>query len=455
MIKQLKVFIVLFMSFISFSQEVIRKGAHQLQSEEYKTTKKIISKFNTRGKGIIPLGNSKIEDLSKIVFGFLPEWEYNAGAHNNIQYDLLTHIAAFNFLASSDGSIQYPPGWPWTDVINTAHSVGTKVVLVITNFGGVESTADVAHTLMTNSSSKNTLFNNIKNIITTYQLDGVNIDFETMDSADRGTILNTFMNDLTNFIHSNLPGKEVSFDGPAVNWGGWDLDGLAQSVDYIFIMAYDYNGSFSSTTGAVAPLVEVASKRSVTRSLNDSYAVPKSKYPEKLILGVPYYGKHWKTATENAGSSITSYVGSTFYRNTVTDAANYGGFIWNENSQTPWYKWESSGWNQVWADNEESIGLKYDLALTEDIGGIGIWALNYDGNRNELWDLINTKFNGNAIPSPSAPKSMSVLRKNENTVTLKFEAGNHATSYLVYQSVDNVNFIMVKEDSSTSIDITN
>ncbi|WP_456378734.1 glycosyl hydrolase family 18 protein [Lutibacter sp.] len=442
--------------FVVSSQEIVRKGAHELQIEKYGSkNKNIKSKYDISGKGIIPLEATKTKDLTKIVFGFLPEWEYNSGAHNNIHYDLLTHLAVFNFLASSDGSLQNPPGWPWTDVINAAHANNTKVVLAITNFGGAESAASVAHTLMTNASSKNALFNNIKNLITTYQLDGVNIDFETMDSSDRGSILNTFMSELTSFIHTNLPGKEVSFDGPAVNWSGWDLDGLAQSVDHIFIMAYDYNGSFSSNTGAVAPLVDSnPSNRSVTRSLNDSYSVPKSKYPEKLILGVPYYGKHWKTATSNAGSSINSYVGSTFYRNTVTEADNYGGFIWDTNSETPWYKWNSGGWNQVWADNEQSLEKKYDLALTEDLGGIGIWALNYDGNRTELWDLINTKFNGNATPSPSAPQSLAAIQKNETTITLKFEAGNYATSYVVYQSTDNSNFTIVKEDSNTIIDIT-
>ena len=447
--------ILFFLSIMSYSQEIIIKGEHQLQTELYKSTKVIVSKFNVSGKGIVPLQANKTNDLSKIVFGFLPEWEYNSGAHNNMHYDLLTHLAVFNFLASSDGNLQNPSGWPWTDVINAAHENNTKVVLSITNFGGGETAADVAHTLMTNETSKNTLFNSIKNSINIYQLDGVNIDFEALNTSDRGSILNTFMNDLTNFIHTNLPGKEVSFDGPAVNWGGWDLNGLAQSVDYIFIMAYDYNGSFSSNTGAVAPLTDSnTSNRSVTRSLNDSYNVAKSNYPKKLILGVPYYGKHWITSTSEAGSLISSYVGSTFYRNTVTEALNHSGFIWDTNSQTPWYKWNSGGWNQVWADNEQSIEKKYDLALTEDIAGVGIWALNYDGNHNELWDLINTKFNENVTPAPSKPESFAAIQKNETSVTLKFEAGNFATSYQVYQSTDNINFVMVKEETTTSIDIT-
>ena len=432
------------------SQEKIKVGIHEEHKVEFGLKEKILSKFDINGKGIIPLQKSQKKDLSKIVFGFLPDWEYNSGAHNNMHYDLLTHIAAFNFEASSNGAISNPSGWPWTDVINSAHGAGTKVIMTVNNFDATD-----IHNLLTNSTAKNALFNNIKNTISTYQLDGVNIDFEGVNTEDRGDVVNSFMADLTSYIHTELPGKEVSFDGPAVNWGGWKLDGLTQSVDYVFIMAYDYNGGWSSNTGAVSPLTHPSGGICLTKTLNNDYSVPLSKYPEKLILGVPYYGKHWETTTSSPGSSITSYVGSTFYRTAVTDAANNGGFIWDNDSQTPWFKWNSGGWNQVWQDNEPSIAKKYDLALTENLGGVGIWALNYDGNKTELWDLINTKFNSGVTPSPSAPNSLAAIRKDATSITLKFKEGNHATSYNVYQSTDNNSFSLVKNEASLNIDITN
>lgn len=69
------------------------------------------------------------------------------------------------------------------------------------------------------------------------------------------------------------------------------------------------------------------------------------------------------------------------------------GFIWNLDFQSPWYVWnDGTNWNQVWADNELSISKKFDLAIENNLGGVGMWALNYDGDRPELWELINTKF---------------------------------------------------------------
>jgi len=375
------------------SQEIIRKGVHELQKEEFGNKVKVDRKFDISGKRILSIQKREVNTLSKIVFGFLPYWEYNSGAHANMRYDLLSHIVAFDFSASSTGAITNPSNWPWNDVINAAHSNGTKVIMAVTNFNGTE-----IHTILTNTTSKNNLFSNIKNIITTYDLDGVNIDFEGLNNADEGSVINGFMLELTNYIHTQLPGKEVSFDAPAVNWGNdWDLNGLAQSVDHLFIMAYDYNGSWSANTGAVAPYTYPSNGISVTKTLNNDYSIPISNYPEKLILGVPYYGRHWKTTTNAAESLVTSYVGSTFYRDDVTNAASNGGYLWDTNSQTPWYNWnDGTDWHQVWSDNEQSIEDKYDLAIAQNLGGIGIWALNYDGNRSELWDLIETKFSTTA-----------------------------------------------------------
>lgn len=404
---------VFVMSQTMISQEPLTKGAHQLQKEEFG---KITANTNTRNSNkktapIIGLNQSKATTLNKMVFGFLPYWERNAGAHSNIQYDLLTHLACFDFLVQLDASITTPPGWPWTTEINAAHAAGTKVIMTVVNFGGADGADAVAWELFTNTAKRDIFFANVKNIIQTYNLDGVNIDFEGMTSAHRGAELNTFMAELTAYIHTELPGKEVSFDGPAVNWGGWIIDDLVNSVDYLIVMAYDYNGSFSSNSGPVAPLTHHTSwKRFVTRTIETgTYAVPTANNPEKLVLAVPYYGQHWKTATNAPESSATSYVSSTRYRNTVTDADNYGGFIWNTDFQSPWYRWnDGTDWNQIWADNELSISKKFDLAIANNLGGVGMWALNYDGARPELWELINTKFGATASVSDTQLKSIKV-----------------------------------------------
>lgn len=398
---------------ICFSQEYV--GIHQEHKQQFGSKNQKTSISKGKISDIFPLKNNKTKSLNKAVFGFLPYWEYNAGAHTNMRYNLLSHIAVFDFKASQNGTLSNPSNWPWTDVINAAHNKGTKVIMVVSNFKKAE-----IHTLMSNASAKNNLFNNIKNTITTYQLDGVNIDFEGLDKNDRGDILNNFMLDLTNYIHTNLPDKEVSFDSPAVNWSGWKLKELAANIDYLMIMAYDYNGSWSTKTGAVAPLTNSSGGICVERSLNRDYRDAIASYPDKIILGVPYYGRQWKTQTSAPRATIKSYVGAAFYRSSVDDAAAKGGFLFDTNSNSSWYRWQANDWNQVWIDNEVSLEKKYDLALSKNLKGIGIWALNYDGNKTELWDLIDTKFNTTLSTNNVLSKNGVILAPNPtpNIVTI-------------------------------------
>ena len=217
-----------------FSQEFHEQSIHETHYREFKVSDNHLSKFDTDGSGIIPLQINQQKKLSKIVFGYMPDWEYKRGAHANQHYDLLTHIATFDFMVSSDGSVGFPSGWPWTDVINAAHTAGTKVIMTAVNFDDEDIT-----NIINNETAKQKFFSDTKSIIQTYQLDGVNIDFESLRHEDKASNINNFMAELTAFIHTELPGKEVSFAGPAVNWGDrWDLDGLVQSCDYVFIMVF-------------------------------------------------------------------------------------------------------------------------------------------------------------------------------------------------------------------------
>lgn len=399
------------------SQEIVKKGAHQLQMEEFGNIKENVNKSNVNKEKILPLQTNKATALNKIVFGFLPYWEQSAGANANMQYDRLSHLACFNFLVKFDASITPPSGWPWTTEINAAHTAGTKVVMTITNFGGSNDANAVAEELITNASKQATFFANIKSIIQAANLDGVNIDFEGMAGTTRDADLNTFMTALTTYIHTELPGKEVSFDAPAVLWSGWVIDGLVASVDYLIIMAYDYTSSSSANSGPVAPLIHPTSGvLSVTKTLEGSsfgYSNPVTNTPEKLVLAVPYYGQHWKTSTSAAESSTISSEGSTRLRDTETEALTHGGWIWDSSFEYPWYRWfDGANWNQVWSDNTQSIEAKFDLALAKNLGGVGMWALNYDGTRTEFWDLIQTKFGATASVKDTFLKNLIKVYPN-------------------------------------------
>lgn len=381
----MRVFLTLIITLISFDV-IISQQIHSIHKEDYLqygSEKKFQSNQNFSVEGIIPLQFDKSKVTGATIFGYLPDWEY-ATAKAYLRYDILTHIAAFDFSVSNTGAMSNPAGWPWTDVINTAHLNGVKVILTAVNFEG-----DDIHTIMTDPTVKQTFFNNVKSRMQAYQLDGVNIDFESLNSADRGAVLNTFMSELSTFIKSSLPNAEISFAGPALT-SGYSLSGLVNSCDYIFIMGYAFYGSWSTTTGACAPLT--GGSINITNTVVTQYAPITNSNPQKLILGVPYYGLKWKTQTELPHSTVISYIGSTRFKNDVTAAQQYGR-LWASDNQVPWYRYQSANeWYQVWYDDDSSLGLKYSLAQSKNYRGVGMWALGYDGSRNELWNELYRRF---------------------------------------------------------------
>ncbi len=426
--------ILVFFSILPAQEEPI--SIHQREWLEHRDIPKQPSLFDASGTDIRPLSQTlaKTAVLTRAVFGYLPDWEY--GNRNYLQYDLLSHIAAFDFKVSASGSIGNPSYWPWTDVINAAHDNGVRVIMTAVNFD-----KDEIHTILTSSAVKNTFFQNVKSKIETYKLDGVNIDFEGLYKEDRGSLLNGFMRELTDYIHSKLPGAEVSFAGPAVNWGGWDLAGLAASCDYIFIMGYAFYGSWSSKTGANAPLT--GGSYNITNTVNEQYATVTNTHPEKLILGVPYYGNCWKTETISAYSTIIDYINHPRFSTAMPEAQQYG-LRWDSKSQTSWYAYRQSGsWYQVWFDTDSSLGLKYDLAEMKNYRGVGMWALGYDGSRKELWDELRRRYVPNAmedVPSQKIPSGFFLLQNYPNP----FNPQTHITVELSEAGEVNLNVYTVE-----------
>jgi len=363
---------------------------------------------------VLPLLAPRTVRPCETIFGYLPYWESSA----NIHWNLLTHLACFSVEVNSDGSLGNLHSWPWTTLINTAHANGVKVILVATCF----SDSSIS-TLINNTTYKNNFFANIRAKMIQGSADGLNIDFE-----GNGTWIdqiNTFMAELTTYLHAQIPGCEVTFAGPSINWAGWDLPGLATSCDGIFIMGYAFNGSWSTYSGANAPLS--GGTYNITNVVTTQYYPVTQVCPEKLILGLPYYGHHWTTATGDARAAVVDFIGSTRFTNDQPNSQTYGR-LWDTYTQTPWYRYQLSGvWHQVWYDDAQSLGLKYQLAQDHQLQGVGMWALNYDGARPELWNELQSRFVTNCCADQTLATEVDLL-------TDDFDAGTSAANWRLFAS---------------------
>ena len=324
-------------------------------------------------------------ELCGTVFGFLPYWVNQAW----LQYDLISVLAVFCVDMGSDGTITNSHGFPATfaTAMDQAHTNGAIAVVTVTNFSG-----SAIHSIIT--TNRSTAIATIVDLVNYTVVDGVCIDFENVQASDSDSLV-TFMEDL----RSALPAAHISICTPVVDWtGAFDYNDLAETCDALMIMCYAFAGSWSTIAGPNAPLVgwgsSPESSSNMVWSLCD-YIRYAPDVHEKLVVGLPYYGHQWETSSSSPHSSGSSC--STLFYTTLADRAESYGTIWDEESMTPWYRFNSGGWNQGWYDDDESLGLKYDMVTMAGMQGVGIWALGYDGDRTELWQELENSFTAPAV----------------------------------------------------------
>ena len=376
---------------IAFAQE--QKSIHQMQSEFYNEHPELIGKEEIKLYKQDP-ALLKPASLSKIIYGFHPYWVSDATA-SAYYYSLLTHIAYFgaevDTSASTTGGFSTTRSWSSTQVVNYAKSYGVKIHLTVVMFSKHSN-------VLANSTYRQNLINNILAQVNLRNADGVNLDFETVASA-QAVNFRTFVFDLGTALKAI--GKELVVCLPAIDWStvftSTFFSTVNSVVDNYFLMSYNYFYSGSTTAGPVAPLT--GSTYCVANSVN-SY-ITAGAGSSKLIVGVPYYGIDWPVTNSNRMSATTGTGASISFSSSKTKLVSIPDVdkFYDAIYRVPWYRYQDgSQWRQVWYDNDISIQEKYDLINGQSLAGTGIWALGFDGSNTELWEALKSKF----ATSPSA-----------------------------------------------------
>jgi chitinase len=176
-----------------------------------------------------------------------------------------------------------------------------------------------------------------------------------------------------------------------------ELKNIADVCDWINLMTYDLHGGWENFTGHHACLYgrDEADPLS-TQKAADIYlaaGVP----PEKLVLGVPFYGRGWKnvnptnnglyqTANGVPPGSFGGEEGMFDYRDLVDRLTNRAGVYrryWDPVSKVPyiWAPGENNG-TFITYEDVESVRLKIDFIKQRRLGGIMFWELSNDTRDN-------------------------------------------------------------------------
>lgn len=367
---------LLFSIFI-FAQNV---SIHQEQSEIYSqynfSTEKDWDNYNN----FTPQNHSpksiSSKNLTKEIFGWNPYWM--GTSYYDFDYNLLSEVSYFSYEVNPNtGSYDDIHYWKTTLLLDYAHAAGTRVSLTATLF-------DEHEVLFANPDAVQNLIDSLIYLVRLRDADGVNIDFEAVPSSESENLTN-FMISLSEQFHDSIPGSTVSIALPAVDWGNtFDVGAMNDYVDIFLIMSYEYYWSGSSLAGPGSPLSsgEIWYGYNTTTSIMDYLQRGASK--DKLYLGLPYYSRDYPTQSSSIPSDNIGTGSAVIYSSVIEDYSDYNK-IWDENSQTSCIVYETAGsWNQLWHNGEDELFEKCKSVNILDIGGVGIWALGYDGDYNEL-----------------------------------------------------------------------
>ncbi|MGZ3865991.1 MAG: glycosyl hydrolase family 18 protein [Bacteroidia bacterium] len=357
--------------------------------------------LRAKNKHILPSTSKQIAAIdatctlnNKRVFGWHPYW--NGSTYTNYQWNLLSDFCYFDYTitpstgANSNGSF----AWSSSAAVTAAISNGSKAHFCATLFSSHS-------TFLGSTTAMNTFISNTISLLNARGGKGVNIDFEGMAASDKAGFT-AFIQNLSTQLKAANPNYEVSIALYSVDWSGvFDIANLKNYVDLFIIMGYDYYYSGSSSAGPEAPLYNFQTSYNYTLTKSITYYLKQGVPNNKLLLGLPYYGREWSTSSNAIPSSTTgSYTGTKTFAvvkgNPGTySAANYQWEPISFNSLYDYYN--GTEWRQCWIDEARSMRYKFDVVNQRGIGGIGIWALGYDDGYSDFWDAIKDKFSTCAV----------------------------------------------------------
>jgi spore germination protein len=250
---------------------------------------------------------------------------------------------------------------------------------------------------------------------------GFDLDLEAVDPSDR-TALTTFVQQLSTALHEQ--GKLLTLAIPAkdrdvtVGWAGaYDYAALGAAADLVTIMAYEYSGPFSGP-GSVAPYDWVDRVLAfATRQIP----------PEKVLLGVPFYGYDWNMTSGGARSVgyplaaalVERYAAAPSF-DPVTQSATFSYSVPNGEpagfrppavavvhqvtgreapacgvappaprpipTRAPTPVPDVPQAHEVWFEDSTSVAARFDLADRYGVGGISAWRLGLEDPL--VWQLL-------------------------------------------------------------------
>ena len=282
-----------------------------------------------------------------------------------------------------------------TEYVNYAHQSNIEVWAAIRDFDGGIDSYEESYEVLSHTSKRTKLINQLISEALRVGIDGINVDFERI-SEDCGEHFIQFIRELS--VRCRQNGLVLSVDNYVPMGYNMQYDRKEQGIvaDYVVIMGYDEHYAGSPEAGPVSSYDFV--KNGIEATLEEVPA-------EKVISGIPFFTRLWqetpKTEEEIAAAAgtdeaeyttnVTSEaLGMTAAADTVAQAGVTA--TWDEDAQQNYATWDVEGVTyKIWLEDAESIEPKLKLMKENGLAGTAAWALGQESS--DIWTLIQQYVN--------------------------------------------------------------
>ena len=334
---------------------------------------------------------------AEFVGGYFPSWG-NTSALNRVQWDYLTDAYYAFAQPNNNGSISIQNANLLSAFANRARNEGVRVHL---SFGGAAQHSTGWSGMASSNSSRQAFANACANLVQSYNLDGINLDWEFPSSAQASSY-----EDVARKVRAALDnlegqvGRELYLSAAVAplryNQQGV-TNGFLNLMDHINVMAFD-DGTCQECGGPNHSSLVMA------KNAFAYYADTRRVDPAKLIIAIPFY--------TNGGQKSYADIA----------ASDPSGFFNDSDSYRGGYHYNAKPLIEAKANHVKSRG------------GGGLWTWQLLNDRSDQYSLTRAMYNAVdptttscSVPDPSLGGDLSICGQSSVKLKSNVSTGDNRT----------------------------